>query len=65
VGDSIRSNMPYHFFSCLFAALQDTSQELRTEKALEAAVSFSQSLSQWAYIVLGGSDQPEFLYHGE
>lgn len=47
--------MPSHFFSCLFRAFEDLSQELRTEKALEAAVSFSQSLSQWAYIVLGGS----------
>jgi hypothetical protein len=42
--------------SYLRAALQDLLQQpLQTEKALEAAVSFSQSLSQWAYIVLGGS----------
>ena len=36
-------------------ALQDSLQQLQTEKALEAAVLFSQSLSQWAYIVLAGS----------
>jgi hypothetical protein len=39
----------------LTTALQDSSQQLHTDKAFEAAVSFSQSLSQWAYIVLGGS----------
>jgi hypothetical protein len=36
-------------------AVQLTQQQVQTEKALESAVSFSQSLSQWAYIVLGGS----------
>ncbi len=30
-------------------------QQTTTDKALELAVSFSQSLSQWAYIVIGGS----------
>ena len=34
--------------------LQDSAQP-PTDKALEAAISFSQSLSQWAYIVIGGS----------
>lgn len=32
-----------------------------TDKALEVAVSFSQSLTQWAYIVIGGS--VAFLLH--
>jgi hypothetical protein len=30
-------------------------QQSTTDRALELAVSFSQSLTQWAYIVLGGS----------
>jgi hypothetical protein len=47
--------MRVHFFCQVLAALQDSVQQPQTEKALEAAVSFSQSLSQWAYIVLGGS----------
>ncbi len=42
-------------FLQLSAALQDSLQQSQTEKALEAAVSFSQSLSQWAYIVFAGS----------
>jgi hypothetical protein len=46
----------YCFCHYLSGALQqDSLQQLQTDKALEAAVSFSQSLSQWAYIVLGGS----------
>jgi hypothetical protein len=47
--------MPAHVFCHFFVALQESLQQLQTEKALEAAVAFSQSLSQWAYIVLGGS----------
>jgi hypothetical protein len=47
--------MSHHCLCYLSAALQDSLQQLQTEKALEAAVSFSQSLSQWAYIVLAGS----------
>jgi hypothetical protein len=31
------------------------AQQAATDKSLELAVAFSQSLSQWAYIVLGGS----------
>jgi hypothetical protein len=47
--------MSGHCFCYLFTELQNSLQEPQTEKALEAAVSFSQSLSQWAYIALGGS----------
>lgn len=44
-----------HLGYCLSYLLQDALQQSPNDKALEAAISFSQSLSQWAYIVFGGS----------
>ena len=42
------------FFACS-AAAQEIGQDKLTGKTLETAISFAQSLSQWGYIVLGGS----------
>jgi hypothetical protein len=39
----------------LLAFQLSAAQQAGTDKSLELAVAFSQSLSQWAYIVLGGS----------
>ena len=48
--------MAYDFAAQLSALFQTpVSQQTTTDKALELAVSFSRSLSQWAYIVIGGS----------
>ena len=48
--------MPYEFAAQLSVLLQaPLLQQSTTDKSLELAVSFSQSLSQWAYIVIGGS----------
>jgi amino acid transporter len=48
--------MSHQFATQLFTMFQTPlSQQTATDKALELAVSFSQSLSQWAYIVIGGS----------
>jgi hypothetical protein len=38
-----------------YLVLTDIALQNPQDKALELAVAFSQSLSQWAYIVLGGS----------
>ena len=48
--------MAYEFTAQLFLLFQTPLlQQTTLDKALELAVSFSQSLSQWAYIVMGGS----------
>jgi hypothetical protein len=48
--------MAYDFAVQLYTVFQTPSaQQNTTDKALELAVSFAQSLSQWAYIVIGGS----------
>jgi len=48
--------MAYEFAAQLSLLFQTPLlQQTTTDKALELAVSFSQSLSQWAYIVMGGS----------
>jgi amino acid transporter len=48
--------MAYEFAAQLSLLFQTPPlQQTTTDKALELAVSFSQSLTQWAYIVLGGS----------
>ena len=48
--------MAYEFAAQLSLLFQTPLlQQTAIDKALELAVSFSQSLSQWAYIVLGGS----------
>jgi len=48
--------MAYEFAAQLSLLFQTPPlQQTTTDKALELAVSFSQSLSQWAYIVIGGS----------
>jgi hypothetical protein len=56
VSDSIQLNMAYEFATQLSLMFQTPLlQQTTTDKALELAVSFSQSLSQWAYIIMGGS----------
>ena len=48
--------MAYEFAAQLSLLFQTSPlQQTTIDKALELAVSFSQSLSQWAYIVIGGS----------
>jgi hypothetical protein len=48
--------MAYEFAAQLSLLFQTPPlQQTTIDKALELAVSFSQSLSQWAYIVIGGS----------
>jgi hypothetical protein len=48
--------MAYEFAAQLSLLFQtQLLQQTTIDKALELAVSFSQSLSQWAYIVIGGS----------
>jgi amino acid transporter len=48
--------MAYGFALNLSLLLQSPPlQQTTTDKALELAVSFSQSMTQWAYIVVGGS----------
>ncbi len=48
--------MAYEFIAHLSQLFQTPLlQQSTTDKALELAASFSQSLSQWSYIVLGGS----------
>lgn len=48
--------MFHQFAAHLFTLFQTPLlPQTTTDKALELAVSFSQSLSQWAYIVIGGS----------
>lgn len=52
----MRLNMVYDYVAQLSLLFQTPLlQQTTTDKALELAVSFSQSLSQWAYIVMGGS----------
>ena len=48
--------MAYEFAARLSLLFQTPPlQQTTIDKALELAVSFSQSLSQWAYILMGGS----------
>jgi hypothetical protein len=48
--------MAYEFVAQLSLLFQTPfSQQTAIDRALELAVSFSQSLSQWAYIIMGGS----------